>query len=84
MPPTFVINTRSRHPERDSLGVVRNKLAMALIGRTVEVLADARTIAHGIVRGVLLTDGAAPPKILVNGAKYDMDRVLTVVPASLN
>jgi hypothetical protein len=66
----------------EGIGAVRNKIAVAMIGRTVDVLADARTIAHGVVRGVLLTE-AGVPKLLVNGDKYELNQILTSVPASL-
>lgn len=76
--------TRNRSASAaDALGAVRNKIAMAMIGRTVDVLADATTIAHGVVRGVLLTE-AGIPKVLVNGAKYDLNQILTVIPTTLN
>jgi len=59
----------------DKLASIRKKLASALIGSTVDLLADSQTIAHGIVAGVRMVAGN--PKIVVNGQLYDMDQVLT-------
>jgi hypothetical protein len=64
------------------LGVVRKKLARAMVGRTVDLLADSKTIAHGIVTGVFMAAGT--PKIIVNGQTYDMSQVLTATTASLH
>lgn len=82
--------TRTPHSTRNrpstaahALDNVRNKIALAMIGRTVDVLADARTIAHGVVRGVLVTETGLP-KLLVNGCKYDLSQILTVIPTTLN
>lgn len=60
------------------LGAVRQHLAEALIGKTVDVL-NGRAVKHGIVKGVLLLAG--DPKLLVNGRMYDMNQILTVTPA---
>ena len=65
----------------DKLGVVRRKLARAMVGSTVDLLSDQHTVAHGIVTGVFLAPGA--PKIIVNGQRYDIDQVLTTTPASI-
>ena len=64
------------------LRAVRTQLACALIGSTVDLLADTHTILHGVVTGVLTEAGT--PKIVVAGARYDLDQVLTNAPASLN
>lgn len=69
----FSPNTTSQQ-----LGEVRQHLAEALIGKTVDVL-NGRAVKHGIVRGVLLLAGT--PKLLVNGRMYDMEQILTVTPA---
>ncbi len=63
------------------LGSVRKKLAHAMVGSTVDLLADSQTIAHGIVTGVFIAGGA--PKIIVNGQTYDMSQVLTATAASI-
>lgn len=60
------------------LGEVRQHLAEAMIGKTVDIL-NGRAVKHGIVKGVLLLAGH--PKLLVNGRMYDMDQILTVTPA---
>lgn len=60
------------------LGAVRQHLAEALIGKTVDVF-NGRAVKHGIVKGVLLLAG--DPKLLVNGRMYDMNQILTVTPA---
>jgi hypothetical protein len=57
------------------LGAIRRKLAKAMVGCTVDLLADGSTVAHGIVTGVLVVAGAT--KIVVNGRAYDVDRVVT-------
>jgi hypothetical protein len=59
----------------DKLGVIRKNLAKAMIGSTVDLLADSRTVAHGIVTGVSMMAGT--PKIIVNGHSYDLNQVLT-------
>ncbi len=60
------------------IGAVRQHLAEAMIGKTVDLL-SGRAVAHGIVSGVLLLAGN--PKLLVNGRMYDMNQVLTATPA---
>jgi hypothetical protein len=65
----------------DKLGAVRKKLAKAMVGSTVDLLADGHTIAHGIVTGVFLKSGT--PKIIVNGQTYDIDQVVTYTAASI-
>jgi len=60
----------------DKLGQIRKNIASAMIGRTVSLLADAKTIAHGMVAGVMVEAGM--PKIVVNGQSYELGRVLTV------
>jgi len=64
----------------DSLGGIRKKLARAMIGSTVDLLADS-TIAHGVVAGVSMAAGK--PKIVVNGRLYDMDQVITSTAVSI-
>jgi hypothetical protein len=57
---------------------VRQHLAEAMIGKTVDLL-NGRAVAHGVVSGVMLLAGN--PKLLVNGRAYDMEQVLTASPA---
>jgi hypothetical protein len=71
----------SRPSLEGKLSGIRRKLASAMIGSTVDLLADSKTVAHGIVSGVFLKAGT--PKIIVNGQSYDMDRVITATSASI-
>jgi hypothetical protein len=57
---------------------VRQHLAEAMIGKTVDLL-SGRAVAHGVVSGVMLLAGN--PKLLVNGRAYDLNQVLTASPA---
>lgn len=57
-------------------------LARSMIGRTVDLLVDAKTITHGVVIGVFTEAGM--PKLVVDGMIYDPHQVLTVTPASFN
>ena len=61
---------------KDKLGEIRKNIASAMIGRTVSLMVNAKTIANGMVAGVIVEAGA--PKIIVNGHFYDLDKVLTV------
>lgn len=65
-------------PETHQLGEVRQHLAEAMIGKTVDLI-NGRAVAHGTVSGVMLLAGI--PKILVNGRPYDLNQVLTATPA---
>lgn len=60
------------------LGEVRQHLAQAMVGKTVDLL-NGRAVAHGVVSGVMLLAGN--PKLLVNGRTYDLNQVLTASPA---
>jgi hypothetical protein len=60
------------------LGTVRQHLAEAMVGKTVDLL-TGRAVSHGTVSGVMLLAGI--PKLLVNGRAYDMNQVLTASPA---
>jgi hypothetical protein len=64
--------------QKSQLGAVRQHLAEAMVGKTVDIL-NGRGIAHGIVSGVLSLAGN--PKLLVNGRMYDLNQVLTATPA---
>jgi len=61
-----------------AISSVRQHLAEAMIGKTVDLL-SGRAVAHGVVSGVMLLAGN--PKLLVNGRAYDMEQVLTACPA---
>ena len=71
-----------RQPRRfDAVGDIRTQLARALVGRTVDLLANANTIAHGVVTGVLTDSGSA--KLVVDGLPYDLSQLLTATPPAL-
>jgi hypothetical protein len=72
----------SMPPLEDKLGVIRKKLARAMVGSTVDLWANSHTVAHGIVTGVFMRAGS--PKIIVNGETYDMSQVLTATAASIS
>ena len=76
MLPSKKTTARTKPLFEDKLGEIRKNIASAMIGRTVSLLADAKTIAHGMVAGVMVEAGI--PKIVVNGHTYDLGRVLTV------
>ena len=67
---------------RDRFGVVRKHIARAMIGQTVDLLVDARTVAHGVVTGVMTEAGM--PKLVVDGMHYDLNQILTATPASFD
>ncbi|HEX4266107.1 MAG TPA: hypothetical protein VH597_17355 [Verrucomicrobiae bacterium] len=64
--------------QNQPIGAVRQHLAEAMVGKTVDLLSGS-AVAHGIVSGVLLLAGS--PKLLVNGRMYDLNQVLTASPA---
>jgi hypothetical protein len=74
----------SRPSFETRLAPIRKKLARAMVGSTVDLLADSdsQIIAHGIVAGVSIVSGN--PKIVVNGRLYDMEQVLTATTSSLH
>ena len=69
-------------PARFNLDEVGVHMASYMIGRTVDMLVDAKTIAHGIVTGVLTESGL--PKLVVGGKRYNLGQILTAIPSSLN
>ncbi len=75
-------NRRTERQPKDRLGEIRKNIAGAMIGKTVNLMADAETIVRGMVAGVMLETGS--PKIVVNGQGYDLNRILSVCPAYLN
>jgi hypothetical protein len=64
------------------LDTISTHIATSMLGRMVSVQLGAQPPAHGMVSGVLLENGA--PKIVVNGASYDLRQVLTVTPLAFN
>ncbi len=58
-----------------SLGMLQ---ADSLLGSTVTLQVDPNTITAGVVQGVVLQNGK--PQILVNGATYNLNQVVAVVP----
>jgi hypothetical protein len=61
---------------------LRQRMALALIGQEVSLKVNAKTIEHGIVTDVL---GELDfPQIVVGRGIYDMDQVLTHVPAAFS
>ena len=64
--------------DTQEISSVRQHLAEAMIGKTVDLL-SGRAVAHGVVSGVMLLAGN--PKLLVNGRAYDLNQVLTASPA---
>jgi hypothetical protein len=69
-------------PTSSPLADIRFHMARAMIGRTVQLLADTRRITRGVVTAVFTEAGM--PKLLVGGNRYDMNQVLTIVPTALN
>lgn len=70
------------HPKHQKIGEIREHIACSMIGRTVSLIINTSTVANGIVDGVLLEAGI--PKVIVNGAQYDLQQVLTSSPVQLN
>ena len=52
--------------------------ANSLIGTTVNLQVDSKTVVNGVVQGVVLQDSKM--KILVNGSAYDLKQVISVAP----
>jgi hypothetical protein len=78
------LTANSGQPARrdPTLNAVRSHIAEHLIGNAVDLLTGSKTILHGIAAGVFTEAGK--PKIVVNGHRYNLNQVLTVLPASLN
>lgn len=72
----------SKSTTRDKSRVVRKHLAKALVGQSVELLVDAHTIVHGVVTAVMTESGR--PKLVVDGTGYDLNQILTAIPAALD
>jgi hypothetical protein len=75
---SFSTKIGTRHKCR----AVRKHIAKALVGQTVDLLVDAHTIVHGVVTGVM--NEAGTPKLVVHGTGYDLNQILTAMPASLD
>jgi hypothetical protein len=67
---------------KDRCRTVRKHIAKALVGQSVDLLTTEHTIVHGVVSGVLTEAGI--PKLLVDGARYDLSQILTAMPATLD
>jgi hypothetical protein len=65
-----------------NLTAIRHQIANTLVGRTVDLIADTKTIAHGVVTGILNEGGV--DKLVVGGSEYDLNQVLTVTPTGLS
>lgn len=76
------IKKRNVSPPDQNLGDIRSHIAESMIGSTVDLLAGSKTILHGVVTGVFTEAGK--PKIVVAGHRYDLNQIITVLPASLN
>jgi hypothetical protein len=73
---------RRRQSRPASASSPRLSLALAMIGQTVDLLASAGTIVHGVVSTVLAD--SSTPRVVVNGSSYELSQVLTVTPSYLN
>lgn len=49
-----------------------------MLGSTVTLQADEKTLASGVVQSVQITDGV--PQIIVNNHAYDLSQVLSITP----
>jgi hypothetical protein len=74
--------TESPAAGRSEINSIRRGMASHLIGCTVDMLADAQTITHGVVTGLL--NDAGVDKLVVGGVPYDLSQLLTATPASFN
>ena len=79
-PTKFNSTNRSKPLFKNPLGEIQKNIASAMIGKTVRLMADAKTIASGLVVGVMIETGT--PKIVVNGQHYELNQILTVCPAA--
>ena len=59
---------------------VHDRVARSMIGQAVTLLTDANTVARGIVSDVL--PGIDDSQIVVDGACYHLEQILTTVPAA--
>ena len=56
--------------------------ANALLGRTVEIQDGSKTGVTGQVTSVQMVEGT--PKLVVNGQRYDLDDLFSVMPTATN
>ena len=56
--------------------------ANGMLGSTVSLQADAKTLATGVVQSVQITDGI--PQLVVNNKSYDLSQVLSIAPTSVS
>ena len=54
--------------------------ANSLLGNTVTLQVDPKTVTMGVVQGVVMQNGA--PQIMVNGIAYNLNQVTAVVPTT--
>jgi hypothetical protein len=66
----------------DRTGNVQFNIAAAMIGRSVGLILRRKKIVHGVVSAV--SNVAGMPKLVVDGTRYDLKRILTVMPAAFN
>jgi hypothetical protein len=78
----MIRHSRRNSAEQRELNVISAHIAGSMLGSEVSLRTGPRLPAHGIVTGVVLDAGT--PRIVVNGAAYGLDQVLTVVPAAFN
>jgi hypothetical protein len=75
------INTINHEEMFEDIGTIRDHIARATIGSTVDLLVGTQTVIHGVVTGVF--SDAGTPKIVVGGMLYDPKQILTVAPPRL-
>ncbi len=77
------LNPVARTPRpQAALDAIMYNIASSMVGRAVDLLVGADKTAHGIVSAVQFEAGT--PKIVVEGAKYNLNQVLTAIPAAFN
>lgn len=54
--------------------------ANSLLGSTVSLQVDPKTVTMGVVQGVVMQNGT--PQIMVNGIAYNLNQVTAVVPTA--
>jgi flagellar basal-body rod modification protein FlgD len=56
--------------------------ADSLLGSTVNLQVDPKTLANGVVQGVVVKNGT--PMILVNDSAYNLNQVISVAPTPVS
>jgi len=64
------------------LRTIRQRMAKALIGQSVSIVINPKTIARGTVTAVLAETDV--PQIIVDGMKYNFNQLLTNVPVAFS